>query len=443
MGGASSAQFDGWSTRTGLDASNTNLVCDLGAGCADTNYCNGHGYCEANACLCDTGYWGDKCDAQERGFHCENGMQFVPYILHDFLRTGAAWAGVEMRVQGPHSRPTFKQSEEKYQSVPIEEISSDGAGGLMYSGVSASDTPVIRTSMCSGSTSPAGVCLAITAADAITASYVTISATNSAGGSSLSVTTTTDGSLLSSYSLDIIPPKVVSGQSAMAGWEMCGRIGGAPARFELLVYKPSDALAANSSSSSSGGSNKPIHRNPNDHFGYEHAFETSAPLPWYNSNDTYCALQCADKSQPLDVDLWLADPYADLTPTPSPTPAPSSTSSQSETYALPNKYIDVGSDPLGAAGELMGQFGYSVLDTRTGLELGAGSFMMTRAVTAVLVQYLRALYGEVGPQRHLDLARVRALFPLKQTQSVCLTAALVAAAKQAALSSAALGMCLC
>ena len=176
------------------------------------NACSGHGYCQQSQCLCDTGYWGTNCSSKETGFSCSEGMQYIPFSLYDLSATGAGWAGAEYRLLGPHL------------SSSLSSASSSYTGSV----------PVAASSMCGGIVTSAGVCLSLLDdPKALAEAHEAMITSNSTSSSSSSSSSSNSAEQLS-YALDVVPGAV--GQGSMAAWSMCGRMGSAPARWEVVVW---------------------------------------------------------------------------------------------------------------------------------------------------------------------------------------------------------------
>ena len=207
----------GIGTGTASTELNSNLVCDIGVGCDDYDNCNGHGICQKGSCLCETGFWGDNCASRETGFHCDEGLQFIPYTLFDLGGSGSNWKEAELRVLGPHTRPTFNSVTGTWEQLSPSIMtsasgnennnnssSSSSAGHSSHmSGQRGGIIPVVASSMCSGSVEASGVCLAVTAMHVPTnASQFQYPTTITPEGAA--ITTDKQGSGVYSYSLDVV-----------------------------------------------------------------------------------------------------------------------------------------------------------------------------------------------------------------------------------------------
>eukprot|EP00605_Chrysophyceae_sp_TOSAG23-4_P002514 GSChrysophyteH1.ASY1.ANO1.2777.1 assembled CDS len=390
-----------------LDESNCNLVCSFSSACDSYNSCSGHGLCQKGVCLCETGFWGASCESRERGFHCDAGMQYVPYTLYDLEGNAKDWMDSEFRMLGPHTRPTYNKKMTKWDQLSVlraNELSSNHSAHVAKHTV-ADSLPVVASSMCSGALEDSGVCLAVTVKnpqfDGFKTHFISDNET---------ITTDKDNKGVFSYSLDVVPPSLTRGFSAT--WEMCGRKGGAPARWEILVFDPMEV--ANMSDTGT------IHRNPNDNYGAakeDDDWKSSEDYRFFLSNDTFCALQCVDKSPPIEINLYLQNPFKG--------------DASSDMFV---KSINIGSsilhDGSPEAGTTTISVGYTVMDVASGHQVGGGSWIMDREVVDFLSKYMMLYFEDSDlPAKKLELAALDAQFPIKQTQSFCVTTALLKAAR--------------
>jgi len=392
-----------------LTSENTNLVCNVAAGCTNWDLCNGNGICQEGECLCDTGFWGEKCESAEVGFSCGAGFQYVPYSLFDLAGTGESWVGAEFRVQGPHTRPAYNTASKQWQQLAPDEIQSSTAGHFL-AGRHEGVIPVLSSSMCSGSTEASGVCLAVTV---LNAGGATTTGFATEEGESTAFTKDADGNVKYSYSVDVLPRSVMRGFSAT--WEMCGRRGGAPSRWEMQVYNPNDPFVHDSATNSS------VHRNANDNYGAaadDDAWKQEAPRGTFNHNATYCSLECADLSAVAEINLYLQNPWAQV--------------ENDDTLVTKNVNIGTPAEMLQDGSPRPGTqsvpVGYSLLDARSGLEMAGGSWIMNAEVNDFLTEYMKVYFNDVDtPSHRSQLAALNRKFPLKQTHSFCVTAALLRA----------------